>query len=92
MFTSYSAFDKDNSLPFNLSKDEFESLCKMENVNNLIIQKTGKDNTIVILDKDSYFKINRNTYERFSKIQEPDKDLNHVINPKKSVTDLLKKT
>ena len=29
-FTSYSAFSKDNSLPFNLSKDEFESLCKLK--------------------------------------------------------------
>ena len=28
--TSYSAFNKDNSSPFNLSKDEFESLCKIE--------------------------------------------------------------
>ena len=29
-FTSYSAFNKGNSSPFNLSKDEFESLCKIE--------------------------------------------------------------
>ena len=36
-FTSYSVFDKDNSLPFNLNKDEFESLCKMKNVNNIVI-------------------------------------------------------
>ena len=29
-FTSYSAFNKDNSPPCNLSKDEFESLCKLK--------------------------------------------------------------
>ena len=36
-FTSYSAFNKDNSPPFNLSKDEFESLCQLKNENNLVI-------------------------------------------------------
>ena len=55
-FTSYSAFNKDNLLPFNLSKDEFESLCKLKDENNLVIQKADKDNTIVILDKDSNLK------------------------------------
>ena len=29
--TSYSAFNKDNPTPFNLSKDKFESLCKLKN-------------------------------------------------------------
>ena len=55
-FTSYSAFNKDNLLPFNLSKDEFESLCKLKDENNLVIQKADKDNAIVILDKDSNLK------------------------------------
>ena len=55
-FTSYSAFNKDNSPPSNLSKNEFESLCKLKNENNLVIQKADKGNTIVILDKDSYLK------------------------------------
>ena len=49
-FTSYSAFNKGNSAPSNLSKGEFESLCKLKNENNLVIQKSGKGNTIVILD------------------------------------------
>ena len=57
VFTSYSAFNKDNSLPFNLTKDEFESLCKLKNEINLVIQKVDKGNTIVILDKDSYLKL-----------------------------------
>ena len=51
-FTSYSDFNKDNSPPFNISKDEFESLYKLKNENNLVIQKTDKGNTTVILDKD----------------------------------------
>ena len=38
-FTSYSAFNKDNSPPSKLSANEFESLCKLKNENNLVIQK-----------------------------------------------------
>ena len=38
-FTSYSAFNKDNSPPSKLSTNEFESLCKLKNQNNLVIQK-----------------------------------------------------
>ena len=38
-FTSYSAFNKDNSPPSNLSKNKSESLCKLKNENNLVIQK-----------------------------------------------------
>ena len=51
VFTSYSAFNKDNSSPSNISKDEFESLCKLKNENNLVIQKADKGNTIVIFDR-----------------------------------------
>ena len=56
-FTSYAAFNKDNSPLFNLSKDKFESLCKLKNENKHVIQKTDKGNSIVILDKDSCLKL-----------------------------------
>ena len=36
-FTSYSAFNKDNSPPSNFRNDEFESLCKLKSENNLVI-------------------------------------------------------
>ena len=41
-FTSYSAFDKGNFQPSNLSKDEFESLSKLKNKSNLVIQKAER--------------------------------------------------
>ena len=96
-FPSYSTFNKDNSLPFNLSKDEFESLCKLINnfIHNFVIQKGGKRNTMVILNKDSYFKSVETLLEDSSKFKSipvaPDRDLNYVINSEKRVTDLLKK-
>ena len=95
MFTSYSAFNKDNSPPSDLSKDEFESLCKLKNENNLVIQKADKGNTIVILDKDSYLKSVETLLKDSSKFKNipiaPNKDLNYIINSEKRVTDLLKK-
>ena len=94
-FTSYSAFNKDNSLPSNLSKNEFESLSKLKNENNFVIQMADKGNTIVILDKDSYLKSVETLLKDSSKFKNipiaPNKDLNYIINSEKRVTDLLKK-
>ena len=94
-FTSYSAFNKDNSPPSNLSKNKSESLCKLKNENNLVIQKAEKGNTIVILDKDSYLKSVETLLKDSSKFKSiaiaPNKDLNYIINSEKRVTDLLKK-
>ena len=56
-YRPYSAFNKDTppSLPppFNLSKDEFESLWALKNESDLIFQNADKGSTIVILDKKS---------------------------------------
>ena len=94
-FTSYSAFNKDNFSPSNLSKNESESLCKLKNENNHVIQKADKGNTIVILDKDSYLKSVETLRKDSSKFKNipiaPNKDLNYIINSEKRVTDLLKK-
>ena len=86
-FRSYSSFTKDNSPPFNLSKDEFESFSKLKNENNLVIQKADKGNTIVILDKGSYLKSVKTLLEDSSKFKNisvaPDISLNCVINSEK---------
>ena len=78
----YPAFDKDTSPPFDLTKDEIESLCKLKNRNIFVIQKAGKGNTIAIFDKDSYLKSIETPLKDCSKFKNipvvPDKDLNHV--------------
>ena len=87
-FTSQSAFNKDNSPHFNLSKSEFESLCKLKNENRLVIQKT------LLSYKDSYLKSVKALLKNSSKFKSISvalaKDLNYVINSEKGVTDLLK--
>ena len=94
MLTSYSAFNKGNSPPFDLSKDEFESLCKTKNKNNLVIQKAVTSSNIVILDKDCYLKSVEALLTDFSKFKNVpvalDKNFNYVINSESRVTDLLK--
>ena len=90
-FTSYSAFYKGNYPLSNLSKNEFESLCKLKNENNLVIQKVDKGNTIVILDKDSYLKSVETLLKDSSKFKDIPKDLNYIISSEKRVTDILKK-
>ena len=86
-FRSFSSFTKDNSPPFNLSKDEFESFSKLKNENNLVIQKADKGNTIVILDKGSYLKSVKTLLEDSSKFKNisvaPDISLDCVINSEK---------
>ena len=86
---------KDISLPFNLSKDRFESLCKLKNENNLVIQKAEKGNTIAMLDKDSYLKSFETLSKDSSKFKSipvvPDKDLSSIINSEKRVTELKNK-
>ena len=67
----------------------------MENENNLVIQKTNKGNTFIILDKDSYLKSVQTLLQDSSKSKNilvaPNEDLNEIINSEKRVTDLLKK-
>ena len=87
-FTSYSDFNKDSSPPSNLSKDEFESLCKLKNENNVVIKTADKGNTIVILDKDTYLKSIETLLKDSSKFKKIPVALNKDL---RSVTDLLKK-
>ena len=62
-YLSFSDFNKDTYSPFNLSKDEFESLCKLKNESNLVIEKVDTSNTIVIFDKNSYLKSSQKVLE-----------------------------
>ena len=81
--------------------NEFVSLYKLKNENNLVIQKADKGNNIVILDKDFYSKSTEALLKDSSKFRNillapdkavvPDKDLNYIINSEKRAADLLKK-
>ena len=80
----------------NLNNDEFESLCKLKNENKLVIQKANKGNVIIILEKYTFLikpvEILLKDSSKFNSIPvAPAKDINHITNSEKRVTDLLKK-
>ena len=53
--SSFRKFNQKSHSPGNLTSDEFTCLKKLGNDNNLIIQKSDKGNSIVIIDRDMYF-------------------------------------
>ena len=93
--TSYLAFKKGNSSPFNWTNDEFEAMCKLENENYLVIQKGNKGNTIDILGKDSYLKWVETLLKDSSKFRNilvaSDKYLNCMINSGKKESLICRK-
>ena len=93
--TSYLAFKKGNSSPFNWTNDEFETMCKLKNENYLVIQKGNKGNTIDILGKDSYLKWVETLLKDSSKFRNilvaSDKYLNCMINSGKKESLICRK-
>ena len=52
--TSFRNFNQKNNTPSNLSPDEFKALKDLSSINDLIIQKSDKGNSIVLLDRNLY--------------------------------------
>ena len=85
-----------NNVPQHLSKEEFlalQNLCKNKNI---VIQKSDKDNSAVIVDKADYLdKMENllNAIRKFEKINlKNDGILNFAINQEKRDDNILKKT
>ena len=53
--TSFRKYNRKKHQPTNLPTDEYNSLKSLSSLNNLVIQKSDKGNSIVILDKEAYF-------------------------------------
>ena len=86
--TSYQNVFCDQDPPENLTP-EFKALKRLSKKKNVINQKAGKGNTIVILDKCSYVSANDNS--KFSKLDIPAvKKINHIFNLEKRITSELK--
>ena len=55
---TYSSFKKYNFLKkLNLSRDEYNALKNLSSLKNIIIQKSDKENSVVVMNRDDY--INR---------------------------------
>ena len=84
-----------NNVPQNLSKEEFTDLQKLSKNKDLIIQKSDKGNSVVIVQRQDYLeKINDtlSDQKKFSKVSlKDDTLLNFAINQEKRVDKVLKK-
>ena len=58
-FSSFNSYNK-NGAPLNLTKEEFASLKSLSKNDSLIIQKSGKGNSIANINKDDYLQKLRN--------------------------------
>ena len=91
--TAFSSYYQSKScrIKSNLSINEAKALTKQRDI---IIQKAGKGNTLVILDKVSYIEKMKGLLSDTSKFERldipPDKDLNFVINSEDKIKNILK--
>ena len=91
--SSLNAFNN-SSGPHVLSREEKTALISLSNNLDLIIQKSDKGNSVVLIDRETYVrKVNEilGDSTKFKKIvHDPNKRLNFIISQERKVTDVLK--
>ena len=79
----------------NLSKEELTTLTNLSKNKDIIIQKSDKGNSVVIVDKDTYVKRMENLLSdqrKFEKVTlKNDAFLNFVVNQEKRIDTIFKK-
>ena len=85
-----------NNVPQHFSKDEFLALQNLRKNKNILIQKSDKGNSVVVVDKADYLnkmgKLLNDTRKFESIYLKNDGILNFAINQEKRVDNIFKKT
>ena len=94
--TALSSFRQYNKNPQqNLFKEEYTALANLSKNKDIVIQKSDKDNSVVIVDKDTYIKRMENLLSDQKKIEKVtlknDAFLNFVVNQEKHIDTIFKK-
>ena len=94
--TALSLFTQYNKNPQqNLSKEELAALANLSKNKDIVIQKSDKGNSVVIVDKDTYIKRMENLLSdqrKFEKVTlKNDAFLNFVVNQEKRIDTIFKK-
>ena len=87
-FRNYNA-----NLPRNLSDEEFKALQSLSKNTSLVVQKSGKENSVVIVDKDICLKnmeLLLSDKAKFEKVDTKKDLLNFTVNYKKRINEYLK--
>ena len=93
--STWSSFRQNNKNPQqNLSKEELTALTNLSKNKDIIIQKSDKGNSVVIVDKDTYIKRMENLLSdqrKFEKVTlKNDAFLNFVVNQEKRIDNIFK--
>ena len=91
---AYSSFKKYNFLKkFNLSRDEYNALKNLSSLKNIIIQKSDKENSVVVMNRDDYINWMETLISDQAKFQKllvsENKDYNFMVKEKKLVDNIL---
>ena len=91
---AYSSFNRYNFLKeLNLSKTEYESLKKLSSNKDIVIQKSDKGNSVVIVNREDYLKRMQEMVDDGSKFEkvfvDVGKDYNFMVKETKEVDNLL---
>ena len=87
-FRNYNA-----NLPRNLSDEEFKALQSLSKNTSLVVQKSGKENSVVIVDKDICLKnmeLLLSDKAKFEKVDTKKDVLNFTVNYEKRINEYLK--
>ena len=91
-FSMYNNYDPKQEE--NLTADELKALNNLKSRSDIIIQKSDKGNSIVIIDKSSYIEKMESILSdtsKFGKVDlDPGKELNYIINQEKRIRSVLK--
>ena len=85
---AYSSFKKYNFLKkLNLSRDEYNALKNLSSLKNIIIQKSDKENSVVVMNRDDYINWMETLISDQAKFQKllvsENKDYNFMVKEKK---------
>ena len=91
---AYSSFKKYNFLKkLNLSRDEYNALKNLSSLKNIIIQKSDKENSVVVMNRDDYINWMETLISDQAKFQKllvsENKDYNFMVKEKKLVDNIL---
>ena len=93
--TSFDTYNKNEHAPENLTSDEFSALKNLGSQNDLVVQKSDKGNSVVIIDKHAYVRKVEELLSDPNKFQKlnikPGKELQAVEKMEARVRNILKK-
>ena len=92
--SSFHAYENEKRHGYTLSDDKFDALLKLSKVNNLVIQKSDKGNSVVIVSKEIYIERMTDLLSDSSKFQllpfKKSNKLRYILNQEEAIKKALR--